>query len=77
MQVDTRVPKAALPGGRVGAQLLPAAVGAAGLQVVQAAPDGVQVGVWLQLGAALHVAAAPGTTPHARAGLVFSHAGEI
>lgn len=77
MQVDTRIPKAALPGGRVGAQLLPAAVRAASLQVVQAAPDGVQVGVRPQLRAALCVAAAPGATPHARAGPVFSHAGEI
>ena len=41
MQVDTGISKPALPSSSIGAQLLLTAIGAAGLQVVQATPDGI------------------------------------
>lgn len=77
MQVDTGIPKPALPSSCVGAQLLLVAVGAAGLHVIKATPDGLQVGMRLHLGAGLGVAAAAWITHHARLSLSFSHAREI
>ena len=41
MQVDTGFSKATLPSGSIGAQLKLIAPGAAGLQVIQASPDGI------------------------------------
>lgn len=77
VQVDTCVPKAAFASSRIGTQLLVAAFGAAGLGVIQATADGIQVGVWLYLGAALGVAAAPRAAHHTRACLLLSQARKI
>ena len=41
MRVDTGISKQALLSSSIGAQLLGSAIGAAGLQVVQATPDGI------------------------------------